>query len=327
MRFIDMHCDTLMFSYLKPDGYTLLNNASTMVDFARMKQGGQMAQFFAMFLPPKGMEKYLGLDKPIDDEEYLAVLSSALKREVEANSDIVALATNADQMLANWEAGKMSAILTIEDGRSVNGDMANLERYYDLGVRAISLTWNSPNCFGSPNSKDPVVMATGLTDFGKDAVVRMQELGILVDVSHLSDGGFMDVAKLAKVPFVATHSNCRALSPHQRNMTDEMIRVMADKGGVSGLNFGPEFLNADVNCKDSTAELIVKHIKHFINIGGVECVGMGSDFDGIGGNLEVGSSDKVPMIWDLMRKEGLSEDTIEKVAYKNVLRVMREAMK
>lgn len=326
MKFIDMHCDTLMSAYNNP-AYQLLHNERTMVDFTRMKQGGQMAQFFAMFLLPPGAEKYLGLDHPIDDDDYIDQLSAALKRNVAANSDIIAMASNADEMLANWEQGKMSAILTIEDGKSINGDIDKIQKYYDMGVRAISLTWNFKNCLGSPNSKDPFVMAEGLTGFGKDAVVRMQELGILVDVSHLSDGGFMDVAKLAKVPFVATHSNCRALSPHQRNLTDEMIRILADKGGVSGLNFGPEFLNADTTSKDSTAELIVNHIKHFINVGGVECVGMGSDLDGVGGNLEVGSSDKFPLIWDLMRKEGFSEDVIEKVAYKNVLRVMREAMK
>ena len=125
----------------------------------------------------------------------------------------------------------------------------------------------------------------------------------------------------------ASHSNCRALSPHQRNLTDEMIKILADKGGVSGINFGPEFLNADVTCKDSTNELIVKHIKHFINVGGTDCVGLGSDFDGIGGNLEVGSSDKVPMIWDLLHKEGISDDVIEKIAWKNHFRVIKEAMK
>ncbi len=320
-----MHCDTLMGAYNNP-AYQLLHNEMTMVDFARMKQGGQMAQFFAMFLMPAGAEKFLGLDKPIDDDDYIAQLSAALKRNVEANNDIIAMATNADEMLANWENGKMSAILSIEDGKSINGDIDKIQKYYDLGVRAISLTWNFPNCIGFPNSTDPMVMSKGLTDFGKDAVIRMQELGILVDVSHLSDGGFMDVAKLATKPFVATHSNCRALGPHQRNLTDDMIRLMADKGGVSGLNYGPEFLNADVTIKDSTAELIVKHIKHFINVGGVDCVGLGSDFDGIGGSLEIDSPGKVPVIFDLMRKEGLSEDIIEKVAYKNVLRVMREAM-
>lgn len=327
MKYIDTHCDTLMGSYFDPAGFNLLNNPKTMVDFSRMQQGGAMAQFFAMFLPPVGAEKMMGLDKPIDDEDYLAKLSSALKRNIAENSDIISFATNADELEANEKAGKMSAFLTIEDGRSVNGFMDNLQRYYDMGVRLISLTWNFKNCFGSPNSKDPEVMAEGLTDFGKDAVVRMQELGMLVDVSHLSDGGFMDVAKLAKVPFIASHSNCRTLSPHQRNLTDEMIKILADKGSVAGINFGPEFLNADVTCKDSTNELIVKHIKHFIHIGGTDCVGLGSNFDGIGGNLEVGSSDKVPMIWDLLHKKGISDDVIEKIAWKNHFRVIKEAMK
>ncbi len=326
MKYIDTHCDTLMGAYLDPN-FDLLSNPKTMVNFEKMKAGGAMAQFFAMFLPPPGAEKWMKLEKPIDDEDYLAKLSAALKRNVAANSDIIAMAHNAEELLANEKAGKMSAFLTIEDGRSVQGSMENLERYYDMGVRLISLTWNFKNCFGSPNSSDPVIMAEGLTDFGKDAVVRMQELGMLVDVSHLSDGGFMDVAKLAKVPFIASHSNCRALSPHQRNLTDEMIKILADKGGVSGINFGPGFLNEDTKAKDSTNELIVKHIKHFVNVGGSDCVGLGSDFDGIGGNLEVGSSDKVPMIWDLLHKEGFSDDLIEKIAWKNHFRVIKEAMK
>ncbi len=321
-----MHCDTLMAAYANPT-YDLLTREKSMVDFTRMKQGGQMAQFFAMFLLPPGAEKWMGLDKPVDDEDYIAQLSSALKRNVAANPDLIAMAHNADEMLANWDKGLMSAILTIEDGKSINGKIENIDRYYDLGVRAISLTWNFPNCIGFPNSKDPEVMAKGLTDFGKDAVVHMQEKGILVDVSHLSDGGFYDVVELAKVPFVATHSNCRSLSPHQRNMTDDMIRAMADKGGVSGINFGPEFLNADVTCKDSTAELMVKHIQHFINIGGEDCVGLGTDFDGVGGNLQIDGPDKMPILWDLLRREGLKEDLIEKIAYKNVLRVMQDAMK
>ncbi len=326
MKYIDTHCDTLMGSYLDPN-FDLRSNPKTMVDFERMKAGGAMAQFFAMFLPPPGAEKWMKLDNPIDDEDYLAKLSAALKRNVEANSDLIAMAHNADELLANEKAGKMSAFLTIEDGRSVLGSMENLQRYYDMGVRLISLTWNFKNCFGTPNSSDPVLMAEGLTDFGKDAVVRMQEMGMLVDVSHLSDGGFMDVAKLAKVPFIASHSNCRSLSPHQRNLTDDMIKILADKGGVSGINFGPGFLNEDTKAKDSTNELIVKHIKHFVKVGGEDCVGLGSDFDGIGGNLEVGSSDKVPMIWDLLHKEGFSDDLIEKIAWKNHFRVIKEAMK
>jgi len=326
MKYIDMHCDTLMRSFMNP-GMDMLNIEGSMVDLNRLKQGGAMAQFFAMFLLPPGAEKMMKLDKPVDDDEYIQILHDTLMKNIEAHSDIIGFATNAETMLANDKAGKMSAFLTIEDGRSVNGSMEKLEKYYDMGVRLISLTWNFVNCFGSPNSKDPAVMNAGLTDFGKDAVVRMQELGMLVDVSHLSDGGFYDVAKLAKKPFVASHSNCRALCPHTRCMTDDMIRLLADKGGVSGINFGPEFLNADVTCKDSTIKLMVDHIKHFIKIGGEDVVGIGSDFDGIGGNLEIGSAHLMPNLFDALHKEGFSDDLIEKIAYKNELRVISEAMK
>lgn len=326
MKFIDMHCDTLMKTFGHPD-MDMMHMDNTMVDISRMQKGVQLAQFFAMFLLPAGAEKFLGLSEPVNDDDYINQLHHTLMHNLELHSDIIAFAKNADDLEHNEKAGKMSAFLTIEDGRSVNGSMEKLEHYYDMGVRLISLTWNSHNCFGAPNSKDPAVMAEGLTDFGKEAVVRMNEMGMLVDVSHLSDGGFMDVAKLCAKPFVASHSNCRALCPHQRNMTDEMIKILGEKGGVAGINFGPEFLNADITCKDSTAALMVNHIKHLMDVGGTECVGLGSDFDGIEGNMEIGSCDKMSILFDLLHKEGISDDQIEKIAWKNTLRVIRESMK
>lgn len=134
-------------------------------------------------------------------------------------------------------------MLTVEDGRMVNGSFDRLEQLAKTGVRAIALTWNFENCFGAPNSRDPKIMSKGLSAFGKEAIEAMNELGILVDVSHLSDGGFYDVAKISKKPFVATHSDCRALAAHPRNLTDDMIRLLAQKGGVSGINFAPAFLD------------------------------------------------------------------------------------
>lgn len=218
-------------------------------------------------------------------------------------------------------------MLTMEDGRAVAGQLENLKRFYDMGFRAISLTWNMPNCFGSPNSADPEVMSQGLTEFGRNAVAYMQELGILVDVSHLSEGGFYDVASICKKPFAATHSNSRALSPHPRNLSDEQLKVLGSAGGVTGLNFGPEFLNKDTSCKESTIELIVNHISHIANAGGVECVALGSDFDGIGGNLEISDCTKVNLLVPALKKAGFDSEDIEKIFYKNVLRVMKDTMK
>ena len=326
MQHIDMHCDSLMMLLLQDrEKANLYNSPYTHVDIERMVKGGQMAQFFAAFLIPEAFWSYFKME-PMSDDDYIKTLHEYLIRNVEAHSDKIAMAYSADDIINNYAAGKTSAVFTIEDGRSVNGDMNKLKEYHDLGVRAISLTWNAPNCFGAPNSTDPVVMKTGLTDFGKEAVQYMNDLGILVDVSHLSEGGFYDVAKASKKPFAATHSNAMALCPHQRGLTDDQIRVLGNAGGVTGLNFGPEFLNQDITCKDSTAALLAKHARHIANIGGIDCVGIGSDFDGIEGNIEVEDCSKLYLLEDALKKEGFAESEIEKIFYKNVLRVLKDTL-
>lgn len=324
MKILDMHCDTLGIAMRDYENFSLLKNEAS-VDFQKMQKGNYMGQFFAMFLPPRQFAERMGRTLP-EDDEMIRIMSSTLYRELEKHSDLIAFAGNAADLEKNNKDGKMSAFLTIEDGRSVEGSFEKLQGYYDLGVRLISLTWNYANCFGSPNSLDKEVMNTGLTQFGKEAIEWMNDKGMIVDVSHLSDGGFFDVAKLSKKPFVASHSNCRALSNHQRNLTDEMIPLMANAGGVAGINFAPAFLAEDITSKDSLVSDMVRHIKHFVKVGGIECVGMGSDFDGIGGNLEVKDASMMQMIFEALRKEGFSEDQIEKIAYTNVLRVIKETL-
>lgn len=327
MKYIDMHCDSVMLALMMDqEKHSLYESKFTMVDFKRMQAGDRMAQCFAVFLPPLGSFKQLNLPE-IPDDTYISMARQCILDNVARHNDIIKMAYNANDIMKNTAEGKMSAILTMEDGRAVDGSLEKLKKFYDDGFRALSLTWNSHNCFGAPNSSDPKIMMEGLTDFGKEAVAYMQELGMLVDVSHLSEGGFYDVAKVCKKPFVATHSNSRALSPHQRNLTDDQVKVLANAGGVTGLNFAPEFINADITSKDTTAAMLAKHARHLANVGGVDVVGIGSDFDGIQGNLEIGSSDKMPLLVSALGKEGFSDDEIEKIFYKNVLRVMGDAMK
>ena len=327
MQFIDMHCDSLMaLLFRDPEVSNLYDSKVTSVDFKRMRESGQLAQFFAMFLPPEEGYAMVGMD-PIPDETYIASCRDRLLRNVAEHSDLIAMAHNGREVEANRKAGKMSAILTIEDGRSVSGQMENLERYYSMDVRAITLTWNKENCFGFPNSRNAALMQKGLTPFGKEAVAYMQELGILVDVSHLSDGGFYDVADICRNPFAATHSNCRALCPHPRNLTDDMIRVLANAGGIAGINFGPEFLNADVNDRNSTAQCMALHARHMADVGGIECVALGSDLDGIDGNLEIYDGTQMEKLERALSRQGFSESEIEKIFFGNVLRVMKDAMK
>ena len=326
MKYIDLHCDTLMKLSEVNEDQNLFKNTIASVDFDRMKKSRGMAQFFAIYLLNDEDFKEMG-KAHIPDDEYILKLRNVLLSEVDRNSDIIAMAYNYDDLMRNYSNNKMSAFLTIEDGRSVNGKFENLDKYYDLGVRLIGLTWNYENCFGFPNSRDPEIMNKGLKNFGKDAIEYMNHKGIIIDVSHLSDAGFYDIAKISKRPFIASHSNARVLSNHPRNLTDDMLKILGEKGGVAGLNFAPAFLNQDTTVRDSTIENMVKHLDHMKNKGGEDILSLGSDFDGITGNLEIDSSDKMPNLFQALRKSGWKEDLIEKLAYKNTLRVLKEITK
>lgn len=322
MNYIDMHCDTLMLAWMRKQE-TIFSQPEMMVDIEKLRKGGCIAQFFAIFLPSPRMKERMGLVQ-MDDDDYINKLHGIFHRTLEEHPGAVREARKLADIYENFSDGKMSAVLTMEDGRSVNGDMKKLEHYHDMGVRVIGLTWNQENCFGAPNSPDAEIMAKGLTDFGKDAVVRMNELGMGIDVSHLSDGGFWDVARLTKKPFFATHSNCRSLNPHPRSMTDEMIRALADKGGVMGVNFCPAFLVQDIENNRATCDMLTAQLHHMVNTGGEDCAAIGTDFDGMNGELEIGSADKMPLLFASMEKAGFTPRQIEKIACRNVERVMAD---
>lgn len=325
MKFIDMHCDTLMKAFFNdaPECW----ESDGMCDVKKLKKGGAMAQFLGIFLPQPTSPIWNRFHKEaVPDEVYLETCLKVFNTTMKNHADVIAPARNAHDILANEEKGLISGILTVEDGRNATSS-EKLQQYYDRGIRLISLTWNFKNCWGSPNSKDPAVMTEGLTDFGKEGVLHMNELGMIVDVSHLSDGGFWDVAKISTKPFVASHSNARSLSPASRNLTDDMIRAIADHGGVIGLNFMPEFLNEDTISKESTLPLLAKHARYIIDVGGSDVLGIGTDFDGISGNLEIPGSDKMQNLFAYFSTHGFSAEEIEKVAWKNSFRVIREVMK
>lgn len=334
-QYADMHCDTLLYGVGKGlnDIYEM---PEAMLDIKRLKQADVLCQFLAVFFPPRPdmltpeqRAKRLQSGRPEmpPDEELFAKAVKLMQDSLAAHKDIIRQAYNYDDVMKNKEQGLISGVLTIEDGRIVNGSFDRLEQLAKTGVRAIALTWNFENCFGAPNSRNPKIMSKGLTAFGKEAIEAMNELGILVDVSHLSDGGFYDVAKISKKPFVATHSDCRALAAHPRNLTDEMISILAEKGGVSGINFAPAFLDDTPGNEESRINDMVRHVKHFIEIGGEDCIGIGTDFDGIGGHLEVGEPMQLSLLFDALEKAGITPRQIDKIASGNVLRVMKEVMK
>ena len=177
---------------------------------------------------------------------------------------------------------------------------------------------------GYPNSRDGEVMKKGLKPFGVETVERMNELGMLIDVSHMSDGGFWDVLRYSKKPVVASHSNARVLCPHPRNLTDEMIRALAEHGGVAGLNFYPYFIN-----ESGKADIddLVRHIEHMFYVGGEDFVAIGTDFDGFDeGKLELQNIGEMNLLYGALKKRKFNDGQIEKFWHGNVMRVMREVL-
>lgn len=324
---IDMHCDTLMLAMFRDGAEAdVFSRPDQHLDVKRLVEGGAMAQFFAIFIPPQGVYKHFGIPE-LTPEQYINGCAKIFRNTIERHGDVLAEAKNADDIERNFKNGKVSAVLTMEDGVEVHGDMAKLDHFYDMGVRALTLTWNFENCFGAPNSKDPAIMNKGLTEFGKEAVKHMQDIGMLVDVSHVSDGVFWDVYKQAKVPFVATHSNCRTICGHTRNMTDDMIKALHEKGGAMGINFGHEFLDATEGNLTSRIDDMVKMALHEKEIAGVDVIAIGTDFDGIEGTLEVNGPDKMHLLFDALVRAGFTTAEVDQIAYGNVLRIMHEAVK
>lgn len=320
--YTDMHCDTLMRAYVsrKENVYEL---PDLMLDVKRLQAGGALAQFFAIYMLAEDMRAQLGPAFP-KDMDYIKALLRIHRETMKQHGDNIAEARSLAEYTENKASGRISGILSLEDGRAVDGSMEKLHWLYREGIRMIALTWNYENCFGYPNSKDTLVMEQGLKAFGKEAIAVMNDLGIIIDVSHLSDGGFWDIVKLSKKPFVASHSNCRAIAPHPRNLTDDMIRALAEKGGVMGLNFCGPFLNEDTAGRESRIPQMIKHLKHMINVGGIDVAAIGTDFDGTYGDFDIPDCSKMQRLFETMEMSGFTYEQIEKIAYKNVERVIKE---
>ncbi len=339
--FIDLHCDTLTQASLHFHD-DLFSLPFTALDVKRLGNGGAKAQAFAVCLPQESTVKKLGLLYE-GDWKHIKRLAGILYNTARMHPNEIGILEKAEDLDKNWSEGRISAILTVEDGREIQGDLRMIHRYFRLGVRILTLTWNNENCFGYPNSMDPEIMGKGLTEFGREGVRYMNKIGMIVDVSHLSDGGFWDVAAMSREshkPFIASHSNCRALCDHPRNLSDEMIREIGETGGVIGMNQYPLFLNEGESrrggfCliprglrkrfeKNSLDEM-VDHLRHMVEIGGIDCAALGSDFDGMGGKLCLKGPQDYQKLADRLSEEFSSEE-VEKIFHGNIERVMRETL-
>ena len=312
MKVIDLHCDTL--SKLAEQKGSELKKNNFSIDLDKLKKGSYVAQLFALFVDRSEQS---------DPYQWALELINTYKREEEKNRNVIKQAFCYEDIIRNEEKGLISCILTIEEGAVLKGNLENLKSFYDLGVRLITLTWNYPNEIGYPNFMWKY-SDRGLTNFGVELIDVMNEMGIIIDVSHLSDRGFYEVAYRSKYPFIASHSNARALTNNPRNLTDDMIKILANKGGVTGINFFSGFLGTS---NIARVDDMVKHIRHIRNIGGIDVIALGSDFDGISTPVEFGDCSKIEVLFNSLVKNGFSEDEVDKISSKNALRLIKDAIR
>ncbi len=333
MRWIDMHCDTL--SEIWRGNAQSLECNGLCVDLERLKKAGAKTQFFACFVNAAGsgsdvwerawknVLEMTELARSSEGEQLHFIREAG---EVEGGNPINPVCPPVPEQ----EFSGIKGILTVEEGGVLNGKMERLDELYRRGIRLITLTWNYENCIGSPNSLDPQVMERGLKPFGIQVVERMNELGMIIDVSHLSDGGFWDCIRCSRTPIVASHSNARSLCSHPRNLTDEMLRALGNKGGVAGVNFYSAFLRE----KDGTGESvragledIVRHMRRMMDQAGEDAVALGTDFDGFETEAlpeKIRGVQDMDLLWEAMRQSGITSRQIDKIAYGNVSRIMKE---
>lgn len=355
MIVLDSHCDTPSQIMRLRD--LSLDNQFGQVDFPKLRRGGVDAAFFALFTP--------AAMAPDAATRYALEMIAGVHDSVEASRGTVAMAYSPEDIIANKEKGLISILLGMENGSPVQKSLSLLREFYRLGVRYMTLTHNGDNEIADAASHG--TRWHGLSPFGREVVAEMNRLGMIIDVAHVSDETFYDCINYSTKPIVSTHSCCRALAGHRRNMTDDMIRTMADHGGVIQINFYPAFLTdefcalIDRECEVhpeweasdkafradpgnpekraawyksyyEMAELpkpgvkeIVDHIDHAVKVGGIDHVGIGTDFDGIGvtpaGLDNVGC---LGVVFDEMEMRGYTSSEIEKIAGKNFLRVFSE---
>jgi membrane dipeptidase len=249
-------------------------------------------------------------------------MHEVLMKELKENYNDIEIATNLKELEEVNNKGKIGAFLSIEEGEVLEGKIERVKEVYDMGIRFITLTWNFPNSIGYPNVGYRY-KNNGLTDKGKEIVSEMENLKIIPDCSHLSDRGFYDLVDICKKPFIATHSNAREITNHSRNLTDDMIVKLANKGGVMGLNFCAPFLG---NERIPTIQSMIAHIKHIKNIGGIDVLALGTDFDGIENEVEIRNIGEIEKLRDALIKEKFISSEIDKIFFKNVKRVVKECL-
>lgn len=302
-KIFDAHCDTAT-KILDTKQGLLKNDAD--IDIKKLSGYENYAQIFAIFISPE----YYGNPKKRFNEVY-----EYFKDQLR-NNEKIRICTNDDEIQRTWKNDKIGAFLSLEGGECIER-CEDIDTLYDKGIRMINLTWNNDNALGGGAFGKNI----GLSEMGKRTVEKMNEKGIIVDVSHLCEKSFYDVCEYTKKPIIASHSSSYKICPNKRNLTDEQFEKIKSLNGVVGINMYPLFLTGrmDADIKD-----ILLHTEHFLSLNGENNIGLGTDFDGIDFKPQgISGADKLYIIFNEFAKIGISEAVIEKIAYKNMRRIIK----
>jgi len=324
---VDAHCDTIG-SWMETPSMPIFGvptrraerrslgkrSEEGAIDIPRMKEGGLDCQVFAVWTAPAFYNAPLKRAVQMIDAFYL---------EVEKNLDSIAVCINHEQIMEAVKKGKIAAILSIEGGEPVQGGPGVLRILYRLGVRVLSFTHFPRNLIADGSGE--LRSKSGLTDIGAQLVEEMNRIGMIIDVSHINEPGFWDIIEMTKSPVIATHSNCKALCDVHRNLSDEQIEALAEKGGVMGMNYYRGFVEMDSN--KANLDKLLDHIDHTVQLVGPDYIGLGSDFDGGGGLPGLKDVTEIPNITRGLVARGYSDEDIEKILGDNFLNVFKRVLK
>lgn len=307
---IDLHCDTIMQLLDHPDSGDLYRN-TWKIDIEKLQKAHNKVQDFALFI---------NLGDTNDPYGRYEEMRNLCTTQIHLYGEHIQHVLSYQDVESVYKSGKIGALMSIEEGGVLGGDLDKLKQAYQDGVRLITLTWNYPNSLGEPHCGE---QHKKLTPKGIEFVEAMQDLGIIVDCSHLNDAGTEQLGDILDVPFIASHSNSREVTAHTRNLPDNLIKLIANKGGVIGLNFAQSFLGTS---PVSRIEDIVKHGLYLINKGGEDVVALGTDFDGIKPDTEIKDASEMYRLYDAFKEAGLSVDQCEKLFWKNADRLLKEIL-
>lgn len=302
MRYFDLHCDTVTECYVRNCG---LADNELYISLKGARAYETWAQFFAVWMPDNIRGKAAW--------ERFCGCCSVLRHETELNG--IGLCCNTGELESAVVTGaKRAAILSIEGSAALGGSLSNLAAAYDMGVRMITLTWN-----GACEAGGGCLDGGGLSPFGFKLVTEMQRLGIVIDVSHLSDRGFLDVMNATDVPFIASHSNSRTVCNNRRNLTDEQFLEIVRRGGIVGLNLYPAFLGS------GSLDSVCRHVDRFLSLGGENAIAIGADFDGASMPDGISGIADMTKLYEILR-ESYGESTAERIFFGNAYKFFKTVL-